>query len=54
MSEEERSTKVKGRTTQTGTVTLDTPQQDKDWSAEQKNKWVKESTQKLLEAINQK
>jgi hypothetical protein len=44
---------VRSKTPQTATVTLDTPQQDKDWSAEQKSQWVKESTQKMFEAINQ-
>lgn len=52
MNEAQRDTKPT-QTTST-MVKLDTPQQDKDWSAEQKNKWVKESTQKMLEAINSK
>jgi hypothetical protein len=30
------------------TLKLDTPQQDKDWSEEQKIAWVKTSTKKIL------
>jgi hypothetical protein len=48
MKEQQKDSKT------TQTVKLDTPQQDRDWSAEQKSQWVKKSTQKMLDAINTK
>jgi len=33
-------------------VKLDTPQQDRDWSAERKMEWVKGSTRKMLITFN--
>jgi hypothetical protein len=33
------------------TLKLDTPQQDRDWSEEQKIAWVKTSTRKIISAF---
>ncbi len=33
-------------------VKLDTPQQDREWSAEQKMEWVKGTTRKMLSTFN--
>ena len=36
----------------TTAIKLDTPQQDKEWTAEEKTEWVKASTRKVLSAFN--
>jgi hypothetical protein len=42
-----------GETGKTHQVSLDTPQQDSDWSEKKKLEWIKRSSANLLKVFNQ-
>jgi|PeaSoiMetatran63_FD_contig_21_4132355_length_265_multi_8_in_0_out_0_1 hypothetical protein len=54
MSDKEtKKAEQQGQTGQIHQVSLDTPQQDSDWSEKKKLEWIKNSSVQLLKVFNQ-